>query len=51
MVILEDVVCGAVELYCITQRDVSVTKPTLIDINGVYKKIKTPIHVRIAQYN
>ncbi len=40
MVILEDVVCGAVELYCNAQRGLSVILPTLIDINGVDKIIE-----------
>ncbi len=49
IIILEAAVCAAVELFCIIQRRVSVIKPTLIDINGMDKIIKTP--VSLTQYN
>ncbi len=42
MAILEDVVCRAVELYCIKKRDGSVMSSTLADINRVDKIIETP---------
>ncbi len=43
MIISEDVVCGAVELYCIILRGISIIPPTLIDINGVDKIIETSV--------
>lgn len=38
----EDVVCGAVEVYCIMQRGVCDIQPTLIDINGLDKIMEAP---------
>ncbi len=34
--------CGAVDLYCIIQRGVSVILPVLIDINAMDKIIELP---------
>lgn len=44
MIMLE--VCGAVELYCHTEKDVSVIKPIHIDMNRVDKIIE-----KKRQYN
>lgn len=49
MINLEDVVCGTVELCCITLKGVSNILSTLIDITGVDKILRTPLS--IAQYN
>ncbi len=46
MIILEDVVCGAVVVCIIIQRDVSVIEPTLTDINRVDKIIETPVSIK-----
>lgn len=43
ILLLENVVCGAAELYCIMERGVSIILPTLIDINRVNKIIETPV--------
>lgn len=43
MVVLEAVVCCAVELLCIIQRGVSVIWHSLIDVNGIDK-------IYISQY-
>lgn len=39
MIILEDLVCGGVALYCIIQGGVS----GLTDIDGVNKIVETPV--------
>lgn len=40
MIILEDVVCGASELYSIIQRSVSVIQPAVADIHEVQNILK-----------
>lgn len=45
MIILEDGVCGDVEMYCIMQRNVSVSQPLLMEIRWVTVTIETPVNV------
>lgn len=47
LILLEDVVFGAAELYHIIQRGVSVIQPTINYINRKYKFIKTPLSTMI----
>ncbi len=41
LIILEEVLCGAVQRYCIILKGVCIIYPTLIDINGLDKIINT----------